>query len=108
MTDFKFAGKTFEVRMDNGVVFHNTYAAEGNKLHYAAIDGAAEGASEDVELHVGVVAAGIYLVGWNEVSGKAVAHVMDFNTGTITGYWSFDAGGGRIGEVHAAKFKEVK
>lgn len=107
MTDFAFAGKTFEVRLDNGVVFHNTYAAEGNRLRYEEIDGAVESASEEVRLHVAEVAAGIYLLGWNEVSGTAVSHVMDFNTGSITAFWSFDVGGGRIGEVHTATFEEV-
>jgi phenolic acid decarboxylase len=108
MTDFAFAGKTFEVRVDNGVIFQNTYADEGNKLRYEEIDGAVEGASEEVRLHVAEVASGIYLLGWNEVSGTAVTHVMDFNTNTITAFWSFDVGGGRIGEVHTATFKEVR
>jgi phenolic acid decarboxylase len=108
MADFAFAGKTFEVRVDNGVIFHNTYGPEGNKLRYEEIDGAVEGASEEVRVHVAEVAAGIYLLGWNELSGTAVTHVMDFNTDTITAFWSFDVGGGRIGEVHTATFKEVK
>jgi len=107
MSDFAFAGKTLEVRVDNGIVFHNTYGPEGNKLHYEEIDGTAEGASEDVELDVAEVAEGIYLLGWNEVSGTVVTHVMDFNTKRLAAFWSFDAGGARVGEVHYATFEEV-
>ncbi|MFC3493215.1 MoaF-related domain-containing protein [Glycomyces rhizosphaerae] len=107
MTDFAFAGKTFEVRLDNGVVFHNTYAAEGNKLQYAEIDGATEGASEEVDLYVAEVASRTYLVGWNEVSGTVVTHLMDFKNKRITAFWSFDTGGGRTGEVHSGTFAQV-
>lgn len=108
MSDFAFAGKTFEIRLDNGVVFHNTYGSEGSTLHYEEVDGASEGGSEAVGLHVGEVSRGVYLLGWNEVSGTAVTHVMDFNTGTVTGFWSIDDGGGRTGEVHTATFRAVE
>jgi phenolic acid decarboxylase len=108
MTDFEFAGKAFDIRLDNGVVFHNTYAAEGNRLVYEEIDGVVEGASEEVELYVAEVASRIYLVGWNEVSGAAVAHVMDFKTRRVTAFRSLDAGGRRAGEVHTGTFEEVK
>ncbi|MFG3342438.1 hypothetical protein [Glycomyces sp. NPDC048151] len=108
MTDFEFAGKAFDIHLDNGVVFHNTYAAEGNKMVYERIDGAAEGASEEVELHVAEVAPRMYLVGWNEVSGMVVTHLMDFKAKRITAFWSMDEGGGRTGEVHGGKFEEVK
>ncbi|WP_030161551.1 hypothetical protein [Glycomyces sp. NRRL B-16210] len=108
MSDFAFAGKVFDIRVDNGVVLRNAYAPEGNKLRYEQIDGASEGGSGVVDLHVGEVAPSVYLLGWNEVSGAAVTHVMDFNSGTITGFWSFDADGGRTGEVHSATFTEVK
>lgn len=108
MSDFAFAGKTFEIRVDNGVVYYSTFGAEGGTLRYEEIDGAAEGGSDEVELHVALVNSGVYLLGWNEVSGAVVTHVMDFNSGTITGFWSFDDGGGRSGEVHSATFREVK
>jgi hypothetical protein len=107
MSDFAFAGKVFEIRLDNGVVFHNTYSPGGDKLRYEMIDGAAEGGSGTVDLYVGEIAERIYLVGWNEVAGSAVAHVMDFNTKRITAFWSLDEGGGRIGEMHSGTFQEV-
>ena len=106
MSDFAFAGKVFEIRLDNGVVFHNTYGPEGDKLRYEMIDGAAEGGSGTVDLYVGEVAEKIYLVGWNEVSGAAVSHVMDFNTKRLTAFWSFDEDGGRTGEMHGGTFQE--
>ncbi|MDA1361764.1 hypothetical protein O1R50_19200 [Glycomyces luteolus] len=108
MSDFEFAGKGFDIRLDNGVLFHNTYAVEGNRMVYEQIDGVVEGASEEVELFVAEVAPRMYLVGWNEVSGAAVAHVMDFRTKKITAFRSMDANGGRIGEVHSGTFEEVK
>lgn len=108
MADFPFAGKTFEVRLDNGVIFHNTYAAEGNKLQYAEVDGAVEGASEEVDLYVAEVAPRTYLVGWNEVSGTSVTHLMDFRTKKITAFWSFNASGDRRGEMHTATFAQVQ
>lgn len=108
MTDFAFAGKAFDIRLNNGVVFHNTYAAEGNRLVYERIDGIVEGASEEVELYVAEVAPRMYLVGWNEISGATVAHVMDFKTNKITEFRALDAGGSRVGEVYAGTFEEVK
>lgn len=108
MSDFAFAGKTFELRLDNGIVFHNTYGAEGNTLHYEEVDGALEGGSEEAALQVGEIARGVYLLGWNELSGTAVAQVLDFNTGTVTGFWSIDDGGGRTGEMHTGTFREVE
>lgn len=107
MSDFPFAGKTFVIRLDNGVVFHNIYGTEGNKLQYAEIDGATESASGTVDLHVAQVSPRIYLLGWNEVTGTAVTHVMNFQNRTITGYWSFDNDGGRTGEVHSGTFEEL-
>ncbi|MEU5155233.1 hypothetical protein [Glycomyces sp. NPDC021274] len=108
MTDFAFAGKAFDIRLDNGVLFHNTFAAEGNKLVYEQIDGAVEGASEEVQLYVAEVAPRMYLIGWNELSGATVAHVMDFKTKRITAFRSLDAGGSRVGEVHTGTFEEVR
>lgn len=108
MGDFAFAGKSFEIRLDNGVVFFNSYGPEGNRLLYEEVDGVAESGSEEVELSVGEVAKGIYLLGWNEVSGATVSQVLDFNKGTVTGYWSVDAGGKRTGEVRSGVFREVK
>ncbi|MFB9658609.1 phenolic acid decarboxylase [Glycomyces mayteni] len=107
MSDFAFAGKTFVVRLDNGVVLHNIYAAEGNRLQYAEIDGASESASGTVDLHVAEVSPKVYLLGWNEVTGTAVTHVMNFHDRTITGFWSFADHGGRTGEVHSGTFEEL-
>ncbi|SDD86276.1 MoaF-related domain-containing protein [Glycomyces harbinensis] len=107
MSDFAFAGKVFEIRLDNGVVFRNTYGPGGDKLRYEMIDGATEGGSGTVDLYVGEVAEGVYLVGWNEESGTAVTQVMDFNTKRITAFFSLDEDGGRTGEVHDGTFQEV-
>lgn len=107
MSDFAFAGKTFELHMEDGVVFRNTYGPEGNTLRYREIDGATEGASEDVKVHVAEVGRRMYLLGWNEISGTAVTHVMDFKTSTVTAFWSFPDGGGRTGQIHTATFKEI-
>jgi hypothetical protein len=108
MTDFAFAGKAFDIRLDNGVIFHNTYAAEGNRLVYERIDGAVEGSSEEVRLYVAELSPRMYLVGWNERSGAAVTQVLDFKTKRVTVFRSLDAGGSRTGEVHSGTFEEVK
>lgn len=107
MSDFAFAGKTYELHMDDGVVFHNTYGPEGNTLRYERIDGATEGASEVVKLHVAEVSPRVYLLGWNEISGTAVTHVMDFKNAAITAFWSFPDGNRRTGQIHTATFKEM-
>ncbi|THV30190.1 MoaF-related domain-containing protein [Glycomyces paridis] len=107
MSDFAFAGKTFVIHLDNGVVFHNIYGSEGNRLQYAEIDGATEGASGTVDLHVAEIARKVYLIGWNEVTGATVTQVLDFGTGTVTGFWSADEGGGRSGEIHSGTFEEL-
>ncbi|GAB4003989.1 hypothetical protein GCM10029992_47650 [Glycomyces albus] len=49
----------------------------------------------------------MYLLGWNEISGTTVTHVMDFKNSTVTAFWSFPEGGGRVGQIHTATFKEI-
>jgi hypothetical protein len=64
-----YAGKTFRFSVDNGVVFHNTYATDGTKLHYETVAGPTKGADEDVDLHAAEVSPGVFIVGWVEQSG---------------------------------------
>ncbi|WP_327726583.1 hypothetical protein OG250_03170 [Streptomyces sp. NBC_00487] len=44
MSEFTYAGKSFIFHVDNGVVFRNTYAADGTTLRYATLEGPAKGA----------------------------------------------------------------
>lgn len=107
MSGFPFAGKTLEIKVDNGVIFHNTYSDDGKQLHYETIAGPTEGASEDVELHAAEVSPGVYIVGWTEISGKTVAHALNFNTSTVHAFWTQEVGKGRIGELHPGSITEL-
>jgi hypothetical protein len=46
-----YAGHTFELRIDNGVVFRNGYTPDGTGLHYEVLEGPTAGAAETVSLH---------------------------------------------------------
>jgi len=107
MSDFTFAGKTIEFKVDNGVVFHNDYTADGKGLRYEAVDGPTKGTAEDVQLHAAQVAPGVYLVGWAEASGMTVTHAMNFNDGVIHAFWTYETDTGRIGELHHGTFREL-
>jgi phenolic acid decarboxylase len=107
MSGFAFAGKTIEFKVDNGAVFHNTYAADGTALHYEAADGPAKGAVEDVRIQAAEVAPGVYLVGWTEASGMTITHAMDFNEGVIHAFWTYETENGRVGELHSGPFREL-
>lgn len=80
MADPTYRGRSFELSMDNGVVFHNTYAPSGTALHYETVAGPTAGASEDVDLHTAEVGPGVFLVGWVEASGMTVTHAMNLTT----------------------------
>ncbi|THV37735.1 MoaF-related domain-containing protein [Glycomyces buryatensis] len=108
MSDFAFAGKSFEFRIDNGVVFRNFYSSDGKRLRYATLDGPAERVSEEVELFAAEFAPNIYMVGWNEISGATVVHVMNFKNHTMCGFWSFPEDDDRSGEIHSGTFAEAK
>ncbi|GGU25808.1 phenolic acid decarboxylase [Lentzea flava] len=107
MSEFAFAGKTIEFTVDNGVVFHNTYTADGKGLHYQAVAGPTKGAAEDVRLQAAEVAPGVYLVGWTEASGMTVTHAMNFNEGIIHAFWTYETDTGRIGELHHGTFRQL-
>jgi hypothetical protein len=46
-----YAGHTFELRIDNGVVFRNSYTPDGTGLHYEVLEGPTAAAAETVSLH---------------------------------------------------------
>ncbi|MFI6731392.1 MoaF-related domain-containing protein [Nonomuraea sp. NPDC050451] len=100
MSALTYAGQTFIFRVDNGVVFRNTYTADGTGLHYETIEGPAKGAQETVELHAAEVVPGIFILGWVERSGMTISHVMNLNTHTVHAFWTYDPGQGRTGELH--------
>ncbi|MGQ4434188.1 MoaF-related domain-containing protein [Streptomyces sp. SAS_260] len=56
MSELTHAGKTFVFRVDNGVVFRNTYTADGTTLHYETTKGPTKGSEETVTLHTAEVA----------------------------------------------------
>ncbi|WP_416973713.1 MoaF-related domain-containing protein [Streptomyces sp. 4F14] len=100
MSALSYAGRTFVLRVDNGVVFRNTYAADGTALHYETLEGPTRGASEDVALHAAEVAPGIFVVGWVEESGMTVTHVMNLGSLTVHALWTYETGGHRVAELH--------
>ncbi|MET7704223.1 MULTISPECIES: MoaF-related domain-containing protein [unclassified Streptomyces] len=97
-----YAGRTFVLRVDNGVVFRNTYAADGTVLHYETLEGPAKGAKETVTLHTAEVAPGLFMLGWVEESGMTVTHVMNLNARTVHALWTYEGGTGRVAELHTA------
>ncbi|WP_326731774.1 hypothetical protein [Streptomyces phaeochromogenes] len=46
MSQLTYAGQTFNFRVGDGVVFRNTYAADGTTLRYGTLEGPAGGAEE--------------------------------------------------------------
>ncbi|WP_326574271.1 hypothetical protein OG889_04300 [Streptomyces sp. NBC_00481] len=101
MSEFTYAGKSFIFHVDNGVVFRNTYAADGTTLHYATLEGPAKGAEETVTLHTAEVAPGLFMLGWVEKSGMTITHLMNLNTRTVHAFWTYETGDGRVAELHA-------
>lgn len=107
MSELTYAGKTFRFTVDNGTVFHNTYAADGTRLHWEAVAGAMCGGAEDVDLHAAEVAQGVFLVGWTEQSGMSVTHLVNLNTNTIDAFWTYDTPEGRVGELHRGVIEQI-
>ncbi|MEV4439549.1 hypothetical protein AB0K09_11080 [Streptomyces sp. NPDC049577] len=107
MSALTYAGRTFRFSVDNGVVFHNTYSADGTALHYETVAGPAEGTAEDVRLHAAEVAPGVFLVGWTEASGMTVTHAMNLNAGTVHAFWTYETPDGRVGELHTGTLEEI-
>ena len=100
MSSLTYAGRTFVFRVDNGVVFRNTYSADGTSLRYEILEGAARGSREKVALHAAEVAPGIFVLGWAEESGMTVTHVMNLTTHTVHAFWTYENGNGRVAELH--------
>lgn len=103
-----FAGHVYQLEVDNGVVFRNSYSADGTRLHWEALEGPFRGSSGDEKLSVRRIGDGIYHVNWVESSGMTVSHVMDLNTKTVSIYWTYvTADGDRVGEPHSASLARI-
>ncbi|MEU8915602.1 MoaF-related domain-containing protein [Streptomyces nigrescens] len=100
MSELTYAGKTFIFRVDNGVVFRNTYAADGTTLRYETVGGPAKGAEETVTVHTAEVAPGLFMLGWVEASGMTITHLMNLNTQAVHAFWTYETGDGRVAELH--------
>lgn len=102
MTTPDFAGNTYLIRFDNGIVFRNTYSSDGTSLHYDTLEGYGAGTSEDVALHTAALDGRSYLVNWVEANGTTVTHLMNLASGTVHAFWTFATPDGRAGELHTA------
>ncbi|MFV0131570.1 phenolic acid decarboxylase [Streptomyces sp. HMX112] len=102
-----YVGKTFRFTVDNGTVFHNTYAPDGTRLHYETVAGPGTGTAEDVDLHAAEVSPGVFLVGWTEQSGMTVTHAMNLGTGTVHAFWTYETPDGRVAELHTGTLEEI-
>ncbi|MFD5407831.1 phenolic acid decarboxylase [Streptomyces griseorubiginosus] len=107
MSTLTYAGKKFRFTVDNGTVFHNTYAPDGTELRYETVAGPGTGTVEDVDLHAAEVATGVFLVGWTEKSGMSVTHAMNMNTNTVHAFWTYETPDGRVGELHTGTLEEL-
>lgn len=107
MSTLTYAGHTFLLHVDNGVIFRNSYSADGTQLHYETLAGPSTGAAEDVAVHAAEVSPGIFLVGWVESSGMTVTHAMNLKTNTVQAFWTYQAGSDRIGELHTISLEPV-
>ena len=105
--ELTYAGKTFVVRVDNGVVFRNTYAADVTTLRYETVDGPTEGSEETVTLHTAEVAPGLFMLGWAERSGMTVTHVMNLNALTVHAFWTYETADGPVAELHIGTLEPV-
>ncbi|MFH8889466.1 MoaF-related domain-containing protein [Streptomyces sp. NPDC017949] len=103
-----FAGHTYVLTLDNGVVLRNTYSADGSTLDWTALAGPMAGRSGQERLSVRAVGEGLYFVNWVEASGMTVSHVMDLGRGTVSVYWTYGTpDGGRVGELHTATLQRA-
>ena len=100
MSNLTYANRTFLLQLDNGVVFRNSYSADGTALHYEAIAGPTTGATEDVQLHAAEIAPGIFILGWIEESGMTVTHAMNLDNNTVRAFWTYETDNERVGELH--------
>ncbi|MFJ5646155.1 MoaF-related domain-containing protein [Streptomyces sp. NPDC093223] len=106
-----FAGRTYQVRFDNGTVVRNSYAPDGATMSYQVVQGPNEGLTESVDLHVAQIGADLYYVNWIEASGTTVGHVMDLGNDTVRAFWTYPDDGaataGRTGELHTARLSDA-
>ncbi|WP_329537043.1 hypothetical protein OG568_51745 (plasmid) [Streptomyces sp. NBC_01450] len=100
MSELSYVGKTFVFRVDNGVDFRNTYAADGTTLRYETLEAPTKGAGETVTLHIAEVAPGLFMLGWVETSGMTITHLMNLNNHTVHAFWTYETGDGRVAELH--------
>jgi phenolic acid decarboxylase len=107
MSTHTYAGNRFRFTVDSGVVFHNTYAPDGTKLHWETVAGQGKGSSEDVDLQAAEIVPGVFLVGWTEKSGMTVSHAMNMNNHTVHAFWTYETPDGRVGELHTGTFEEL-
>ena len=103
-----FAGHTYRLQVDNGVVYQNSYSADGTSLHWEAVEGPFKGNSGDEKLSVRKIRDDMYHVNWVESSGMTVSHVMDLADKTVSVYWTYvTADGNRVGELHTASLTRI-
>ena len=106
MSTESYAGHTYIFRVDNGVVFRNTYSEDGSRLHFESLEGPY--GSAKVELNAAEVAPGLFFVSWVEDSGMTVSHAMNLNSKTVHCFWTWQDEGGRQGELHTGTLEEVE
>ncbi|MFZ6687703.1 MoaF-related domain-containing protein [Undibacterium sp. SXout11W] len=99
MNNISYRGKIYLVRLDNGVVFRNTYSADGTKMRYEVLEGMPV-STEEVTLMATEVSQDLHFVSWVEKSGTTVSHVLDLNTNTLKAFWTWQDANGRHGELH--------
>ncbi|WP_217247697.1 MoaF N-terminal domain-containing protein [Streptomyces sp. AC602_WCS936] len=102
-----FAGHAYYLRLDNGIVFRNSYSADGAKLHWEALEGPMKGQSGDEDITVTRVGDGVYHVNWIEDSGITVSHVFDTVHNTVSIFMTFETEQGRVGEAHTATLQRI-
>lgn len=105
MSELTCAGKVFVFRVDDGVVFRGTYAADGTTLHHTTLhhktlEDPAIGAEETVTLHTGEVGHGLFMLGRAEKPGMTVTHLMYLNARTVHAFRAHETGDGRVAELH--------
>lgn len=103
-----FAGHAYRLEVDNGVVFRNSYSADGTTLHWEALEGPMKGHDGDEKLSVREIRDGVYHINWVEASGMTVSHVMDLTSKTVSVYWTYvGENGDRVGELHTASLTRI-
>lgn len=103
-----FAGHIYRLEVDNGVVYQNSYSADGTRLHWEALEGPFKGYNGNETVSVQRIRDGVYHINWVESSGMTVSHVMDLSTKRVSVYWTYTtADSNRVGELHAASLTQI-